>query len=255
MSDEANMRLRLQNVAAYRELRRSVQLGGRENVLFALLMFGIAYFNHSANAPWLITLLYGLLACGELLVGLIKWVAPSAEGVLLDALVLLVFAGWNLGWQGLAALGGGRPQPVILFLGLYMLFGAFGRFKAYATLRRLFAERPSAEHIAWFDDLVRDILTSDPHTDQLALDLPTSPHWRAKLLGSTVFFVANSGSAVWVAGPDDFSLQRAKHDPGTGSRKALLRVHGEAYPEFILDDASWSNYTRWMTEQAAARPA
>ncbi len=143
MTDDANMRLRLQNVAAYRELCRGVQRSGRENVVFALIMLGLAYFSYSAGASLLIVALYAALATGELLVGLFKWVFPSAEGVLLDALVLLAFAGWNIGWQGLALAVNQRPNPVILFLGLYMLFGAFGRFKAYASLRTLFADRPA----------------------------------------------------------------------------------------------------------------
>jgi hypothetical protein len=145
-------------------------------------------------------------------------------------------------------------SPVIIFLSLFMLFGALNRFKSYGDLRRLFAERPDPEHIAWFDDLVREIQTSDPHTDQLALDLPTRPHWRAKLLGSTVFFVANSGNTVWIAGPDEFTLRREKTDRGHGRRKALLNIHGEAYPEFELEDVSWANYTKWMATQQPGAP-
>ncbi len=255
MSDEANMRLRLQNVAAYRELRCNVQKSGRENVAFALIMLGIAYFMYTLNQQTFVVLLYAALATGELLVGLFKWAVPSAEGLVLDGMVLLVFAAMNFGREFLRFQANLQPTTVGIFFSGLMLYFALGRFKAYATLRRLFAERPSSEHIAWFDDLVRDIQTSDPHVDQLAIDLPTTPHWRAKLLGSTVFFVANNGNAVWVAGPDDFSLQREKHDRGSGARKAMLRIHGEAYPEFILDDASWSNYARWMAEQAAPRPA
>ncbi|MFM8274919.1 MAG: hypothetical protein ACKODX_21665 [Gemmata sp.] len=250
MSDEATMRWRLQNVAAYRELRRGVQRSGRENILYALIMFGFAYFMHRANEQPALVLLYAALAGGELFVGLVKWVIPSAEGLILDGLVLLAFAALNLGREYLRFQNGAPPMTTGLFLGGIMLFFAVGRFRAYAGLRKLFAERPSSEHIAWFDDLVRDILTSDPHADPLALDLPTTPHWRAKLIGSTVFFVANNGNSVWVAGPDDFSLQRSRHDPGTGARKALLRIQGEAYPEFLLSDASWANYTRWTSERA-----
>ena len=46
-------------------------------------------------------MLYVGLALGEFAVGLFKLLFPTAEGVLLDALLLLVFAGWNLGMQGL----------------------------------------------------------------------------------------------------------------------------------------------------------
>jgi hypothetical protein len=256
MSDELMMRARLQHVAAYRELRRSVQRSGRENVLFALLMLGLAYYMFQLNgALTIVFLLYVGLALAELGAGLLKALFPSAEGVLLDAFILLLFAGWNIGWQALAmAVPGGRPNPVILLLGLYMFFGAFGRFKAYGQLRRLFAERPSPEHIAWFDDLVHEIQASDPHTDQLALDLPTRPHWKAKLLGNTAFFVATGGNTVWIAGVDEFVLKREKSEHGTGRRKALLRIHGEAYPEFDLEDVSWANYTKWLATQPVPQP-
>ncbi|MBM3983670.1 MAG: hypothetical protein FJ304_26050 [Planctomycetes bacterium] len=251
MTDESTMRVRLQQVAAYRELCRSVQRGGRENVVFALIMLGLAYLIYSGGgaANERAAILFGIIAAGELLVGLYKWFAPSAFGLFLDGVVMLVFAGLN-GWfvyqrvqMGIGA------NPINVFFGLFMLFGAINRFKSYGTLRALFAERPDPEHMAWFDDLVREIRWSDPQTDQLALDLPTRPHWRAKLLGNTAFFVAVTGNGVWVAGPDDFVLRRDKADRGTGRRKALLSIHGEGYPEFEIADDSWNNYTRWIAGQ------
>src|SRR4051794_1755280 len=95
MSDEVTMRARLQQVAAYRELCRSVRRSGRENVVYACLMFGFAYFVHTAGGAQseIMVLLYGILGFGELLVGLYKWAFPSAEGLVLDALVLLAFVG------------------------------------------------------------------------------------------------------------------------------------------------------------------
>src|SRR5260370_1207856 len=100
MSDEATMRARLQTVAAYRELRRSVARGGRENVVFALIMLGLAYYAFRPNAGGVVAfifLLYVGLALAELVVGLFKVFFPSAEGVLLDSFILLLFAAWNLG--------------------------------------------------------------------------------------------------------------------------------------------------------------
>jgi hypothetical protein len=252
MSDEATMRYRLQTVAAYRELCRSVRRSGRENVLFALLMLGLAYYRFQPNAvglPALVPYLYAGLALAEFAVGLFKVLAPMAEGVLLDAFILLLFAGWNLGWQGFWVWRGWGPDPVALLLGLYMLFAAFGRFRSYGTLRRLFRDRPAPDLLAWFDDLVHEIRAADPHSDELVLDLPTRPHWKAKLLGTTAFFVATDGNAVWVAGPDDFALRREKTDHGTGRRKAVLSIYHGAFPEFQLDDVSWDNYTKWMAGQ------
>jgi hypothetical protein len=258
MSEEAIMRARLQQVAAYRELCRSVARGGRDNVAWALLMLGLAYYSFRPNANGLVAIVFMLyvgLALAELTVGLFKLLLPCAEGVLLDAFILILFAGWNLGWQGLAMAAGRPPEPVLVALGLFILFGAFGKFRAYGELRRLFAERPDPQHMAWFDDLVHEIRTSDPSTDPLALDLPTRPHWRAKLLGGTAFFVSTIGNTVWVAGTNDFTLRREKTDHGTGHRRAQLSIHGADYPEFELSDASWENYTKWMSTQAPPRPA
>ena len=253
MSDEVTMRLRLQNVAAYRELCRGVRRTGRENVVFALIMIGLAFYTFRPNAGGIAAVVFVLylgLALAEFAVGLFKLLFPTAEGVLLDAIVLLLFAGWNLGWQALALVVGVPPNVAFIFLGLWTLLGALNRFKGYLALRRLFVDRPSAEHIAWFDDLVFEIRASDPHLDPLALDLPTKPHWRAKLLGGTAFFVTVSGSSVWVAGPEDFTLRREATDHGTGQRRAFLSIHGERYPEFNLEDASWTNYMKWLAAQA-----
>ncbi len=255
MSDEVTMRFRLQQVAAYRELCRSVARSGRENIVFALIMLGLAYYTFRPNAAGVaavVFMLYVGLALAELAVGLFKMFMPTAEGILLDALILLLFAGWNLGWQALAMVAGVPPSAILIVLGLYMLGLSFGRFKNYGQLRRLFAERPDRQHIAWFDDLVYEIRASDPASDKLALDLPTRPHWKAKLLGGTAFFVATTGHTVWIAGADDFTLRREKTDRGTGYRKALLSIHGEGYPEFDLGDASWENYTKWVASQEPA---
>jgi hypothetical protein len=245
MADDFEMRARLQQVAAYRELCRGVRWSGRENIVFALIMLFLAYVVWQNGAPPLVLTLYVILAVGELLVGLFKWVMPSAEGVLLDGIVLLVFALYNFGIEYLRFQVGRQFSPVIVFLGLFLLIGAFGRFKAYGQLRLLFADRPSAEHMAWFDDLTREIQASDPQSDELTLDLPTSPHWKVKLLGTTAFFVSRKGNMVLVAGPHDFELLREKADHGTGRRKGLLRIHDMPYPEFEITDATWANYQKW----------
>lgn len=250
MSDESSMRLRLQQVAAYRELRRSVQRSGRENVVFSLIMMGLAAFLYSQNVAGPGSLIfYGLLIFGELCVGLFKWLVPVAEAFLLDALVMAAFAAF-IGWREYVAFQNGRGlNPVYLLFAFLIVSGAVNKLKSYRQLKQLFAERPDPEHIAWFDDLVAEVRTADPTVDRTALDLPTKPHWKAKLLGGTAFFVTATGSTVWVAGADDFTLRREKAERGAGYRKGLLSIHGEGFPEFDLDDASWDNYARWVAGQ------
>jgi len=245
MTDDTEMRLRLQQVAAYRELCRGVRRSGRDNIVFAALMAFLAYMVWKGGPNAFLLVFYGILIGSDLAVGLYKWAFPSAEGHLFDGLVLLLFAGVNLGFQFLGIQGGGRPNPIIILFGLLILSQAINRFRYYAQLRRLFAVRPSAEHMAWFDDLVREIHAADPEFDDLALDLPTSPRWRAKLLGSMVFLVTSRGDEALVVGPEDLEIRREKIDRGSGRRRAVIRIDGIPYPEFEITNASWANYQKW----------
>ena len=110
-----------------------------------------------------------------------------------------------------------------------------------ANFCRAFPERPTAEVIAWFDDLIYEIRHADPATDELALDLPTRPHWRAKLLGTTVFFVSKGRSARGRAA-------RLRPQPPTRERRApaasafTCTIHGRIFKPFEIDEASWANY-------------
>jgi hypothetical protein len=257
MTDDYLMRSRLQQVAAYRHLRRVVRRTGRENVLFAAIMLALAFWTIGPNAKGfaaVIFVLYVGLAVAEFAVGVFKSLWPSAEGVLLDALILLLFAGWNLGWQVIGQMAGRPVNPVLLAFGGLMLWASFGQFNRYRQLRKLFAQRPTADQIAWFDDLIREIRTADPELDDQALDLPTRPHWKAKLLGTTAFFVTVLGETVWVAGPGEFELVRETKDPGTGRRRAYLRVYDQEYPPFEITDTSWANYEKWLKANAALPP-
>lgn len=247
MADDFEMRMRLQQVAAYRDLCRRVRRTGRENVVFAIIMLVLAYMISQNGANPIVLALYIMLALGELLVGLFKMVKPCAEGILLDGIVLLVFALYNFGMIYWRFQNGAPLSPVIVFLGLFMLMGAIGRFKDYRLLRLLFAERPRPEHMAWFDDLVREIKDADPLSDDQALDLPGSPPWKAKLLGSTAFFVSPKWNMIYVIGPEDFEILREKTDHGTGRRKGLLRINDLPNGEFEISDVTWANYQKWRS--------
>jgi hypothetical protein len=250
MADDFSMRLQLQKVVAYRELCRGVRRSGRENVTFALIMLMIWYF--TGQNAWAVPIVLAILVSAELLVGLFKWLLPSAEGFLLDGVVLLCFAAYNLMFLYLQfQANAGKLDWVFVFLAAYMMYLAFTRFRLYRQISRLFADRPTAEHIAWFDELIHEIRTADPQTDELLLDLPTSPHWKAKLLGTTAFFVGLRGPEVLVLGPEEFELLREKKDRGTETRRALLRIHERAFPEFGIDSATWENYQRWRTATPA----
>lgn len=246
MADDAMMRFLLQRVLAYRELCRMVRSSGRGNVFFALLFFAFAYWSLQqapANVAFpIVVAIYVALAAAEIGVGLFKWFFASAEGVLLDALLLFVFALLNLGSQALLMLAGQDPNGISVFFGVILFASGVRRVQNYLELRRAFADRPTSEQIRWFDDLIYEIKRSDPATDDLALDLPTRPHWKAKLLGTTAFFVEKSGREVIVLGPWDFALVPE------GNLTRLI-IADRTYKPFELDDASSENYRNWVASR------
>jgi hypothetical protein len=244
MVNDSEMRLQLQKVVAYRDLCRLVRRSGRGNAIYALVLlyFGHLVLPQKLDLMWI---LMGVLIGCELLAGLYKWFLPSAEGFLLDSLVLLLFVFFNLGMAFLGFQAGLPINPVGIIFGFFMLFAAINKFKYYQQISKLFAERPTSDHIAWFDELIHEIRSADPQTDQLVLDLPTSPHWKAKLLGTTAFFVALRRDDVLVVGPWEFELLREKKDRGADTRRALLRIHDRNFSEFDIDSVTWDNYQKW----------
>jgi len=243
MTEDVVMRQELQRVAAYRELCATVRRGGRHNAVFAALMLLLAVSVVQAGAV-LSGYIFGALALAELLIGMWKWLAPSAEGVLLDGVVLLAFGGWIIVRNVLFMQAGGQPQGFSIVIGLFLMWNAVRQFRSYGQLRRLFADRPTRDQLAWFDDLAAEIRRSDPESDPTALDLPTRPPWKGKLLGSTAFLVAAKGESAVVAGPWDIEI--ASKDPQRRrDPRVVLLLYGQASPPFEIDDASLDNFHAW----------
>jgi hypothetical protein len=250
--NEFELRARLQQMAGYRQICQLVRARAGHTLVNALIWLGLTYYLFTAIGPHPMLLGYLALGVAELLVGLWKKFAPSVEAVLADGLILLGFAGFILARQVLAWQGviNWPVNPISILFGVWWLSDAFNSIKTYGALRRAFPDRPTRDQIAWFNDLVREIRAADPETDDAAVDLPTLPHWKAKLLGSTAFFVTAHDDSVLVAGPGEFVIHREGEDRGTGLRRAVLQVHGQAFPAFEIDDASWANYAKWRAANA-----
>ena len=170
--------MRLQRVAAYRELCRGVRRSGRENIVvrrrscsflaYIFLAERLPTSSSSSTASW---------SAANSLVGLFKWFFPSAEGHP---------ARWDRAprLRGLQSRDSksstfrpdDRLQPRCHPVRpAHPVSGAISRFKFYGQLRRLFADRPSAEH--WRGSTTWCARSRPPtrRSDDLALDLPTQP--------------------------------------------------------------------------------
>ena len=202
-ADGDRMRAALRHVADYRELCAKVRKSGGKSLVFGgvMLFFWYQMFYGTAEQESVLSALHLGLAVLELGAGVVNRFLPSAEGVLFDGLVLAAFGGANLYRQYLASQGlvpnvPRGPNWVFIAFGVYWLLQGVRHVRGYAALRGKFAERPSATHVRWFDDLLREVRASDPESDPQALDLPTKPRLKAKLLGDTALFLVPGSGEV-----------------------------------------------------------
>lgn len=238
----------LRNVAAYRDLCQRVRSTATGGLLFGAFMLGIWWFlipPKEQFGPF--GLIYLGLAGLEFAAALWNKVAPSAEGVAIDGIVLLLFGGSHLVRQAVLwqAGGGGRTSILLVLFGCYWVYQGVSHLRSYWHLRRAFAERPTAEHMRWFEGLVREARNADPANDDDALDLATRPPVRGKLLGDTAVFVVGGTRDVLIVARDDVRIDRTQgKDPDRGPDGYLV-IEGEAFGRFPLDGDNWRNYAKW----------
>ena len=244
-------RMTLRRVATYRALCDRVRRSALGTLLFGALMFAFWYFVFPDKLKWdLFGKVYLGLAVLELTVGVLNRFFPSAEGVLLEGLVLIVFGGWNLFrqvmvWQGIWP---GFVSPIFVVFGAYWVLQGINHVRSYVYLRKEFAERPSPEHIRWFDELAKEVRDADPKTDPSALALPTQPFLTAKLLGDTAFFTDGAGEVIIVAA-DEVRLDMDVPDPERPP-VGYLNISGVSFEPFRLSRENWENYCGWKGEPA-----
>ena len=239
----------LRRVAAYRDVCASVRKSGTHSLFFGALMLFLWYVAYYGKRDQfsLISVTYLSLGVLELFTGLLNRFRPTAEGILLDGLVLIGFGGMNLFRQYLIWNQGLAPNPILLLFAAFWLFQGFGHVREYAVLRKVFAERPSRAHLRWFDDLIAEIRTADPEADTQALDLPTRPRLRAKLLGDTAIFLTDDHETLFVD-RRDVTIEREPSKESDRLPTGYLTIEGMDFGGFKLHPENWQNYATWKTE-------
>jgi hypothetical protein len=257
--DPEEVRYVLRRVAAYREVCERVRKGSTGALVSGGIMLAIWYFllPDRAKFDWF-GLVYLTLACLEFGSGLLNRLFPSAEGVLLAALVLMSFGGWNIArevliWQKIVAFPGANTvSPIFIVLGFMWLVQGFRQAQGYLQLRRQFAERPTGVQIRWFNDLLREIKYADPKTDPQAVFFDTQPALTGKLLGDTAFFVER-GDATIIVARRDVRLEREELG-GDRPARGYLSIRGAEFPPFPLGTKTWENFVQWKREGGEEPP-
>ncbi len=233
----------LRNVGAYRGVVGAIRGSSWSALLFGAFFIGIWYFAIPANQKYNpFGLLYLGLGVLEFTVGLLNLLRPSLEGILFDGLVLIVFGVQSAARQFLLVVA---ATPMLLF-SAYMLYSGVQRCRNYFQIRRAFPVRPTAANLRWFNDLIRDVRKADPANDPTALDLPSKPPLRAKLLGDTAFLVASGTDDLIILAADELALIPTASEGEIGRvTKAFLMLDGVSREPFPIDGDNWGNYTDW----------
>lgn len=259
--DPRDVRVLLRNVGAYRLLRQQVRRKANWSLIFGLIMLAVwwmVFGQRGGKFDDPFSLIYLGLAVIEFVSGVVNKLFPSAEGVLIDGLVLFAFGGANVARAALIFQNRGNVDVFYAVFGAYWLFSGFNVMRSYAGLRRAFAVRPTPEHIRWFEGLMRDVRGADPEADPTALDLPTRPPVRGKLLGDNAFFLHAGSDELIIAGRDEVEIERVPNKSPDREPVGYLVVHGQDFGGFPLDPDNWRNYAAWKGrggEPPVARPA
>ncbi len=255
--DPAEVRHVLRRVAAYREVCERVRKGSTSALIYGGIMLAFWWFllPERIKYDWF-GIVYLALACLEFGSGLLNRLFPSAEGVLLAALVLMSFGGWNIAremlvWQNLIPRAG-AVNPIFLVLGAMWLYQGFRQAQGYLQLCREFADRPTRAQIRWFDDLLREIKYADPKTDPQAVFFDTQPALTGKLLGDTAFFV-EKGDATIIVSRREVRLEREESGDDRPAR-GYLNISGVNFRPFPLGTKTWDNYVQWKREGGEEPP-
>lgn len=245
--DKDELKATFHRVSAYRHVCTAVRASAGHTLLSGFLFAFIAFMSAQVlGYQHPIFLIQAGLAVAEFAIFIWKKVSPSAEGVLLDALVNLIFGGSilirsALVWQGMLP---GAVSPVSIFIGCWALWDAYRGLNGYIQLRRIFQVRPTRSQMTYVDNFLRDIREANPQSDPTALNLPSQPRLKALLLDELAFFVDDYGEP-FVLNREEVTLERSESD---GQVLGLMTLEGQLLPPFPLSDANWRNYLRWKGE-------
>jgi hypothetical protein len=185
MTDDAPLE-RMQKIADFRTTTRYLKRGGRSSIVFGciFLFLGALVFQGQLH-----NYLYLGLGVAELFVGLHNRFRPSAAGVVLDAVMLLLLGVWNLANQLLLFNAGVPPEIFGLVFGVLVIGIALQRFRKYPRAREAFAEPPTEEQLAWLDELIVEIQAADPATTPDLVEFRSGFPWKVRRLGDVLVLV------------------------------------------------------------------
>jgi hypothetical protein len=231
----------LRKTADYLIIRKKLRQKGIGSFIFGILALLSGSLGLQVNLLNLMLILIGLLLLG---VGIWNWVSPTAEGIIVDGIVLLIVALWNIGIT-LMEIAAGIPPTHWAIIGVLQIFWSIRRFLDYPKYREALRHKPHPEDLKAMDALISKIYKSK-ETEAGAVHFKAKGRvWKGLLARDAVIFLDGlKQETAMVARRDEFSVETQGKVLIGSSLKANFRIgdrnlSGTISPESLQKIEQW----------------
>lgn len=236
----------LRQAAEYRRAVKILRGAGWGAIIFGVLALVIgvpAAVTHPIN---FVLVLFGL---GLLAEGLWNLLLPTAEGILVDGILLLICALWNLFITILSVAAHDPPSVFWAVLGGFQIAWAVSRFVSYGRFRNALAEKPDAETLERLEDIVKDIKQTKSVDDNEIVGFRSrsalkQQDWKGRLGDDAAIFVDKLGYDILVAYKEDVTITVKGKTLLASTLNASIKV-GKQRMEATISPESFARYTDW----------
>ena len=248
--DQFDPASKLQKVADYRTVRKSLKRSGVWSVLFGALAIAGGM---GTPVDWV------LMVLGVVLLGTGVWniAAPRPTGIILDGVTLLLVGAYNLLGTLLAAMDGTHVSAHWGLTGMLQLYWGGQRIQSFRRFANAFLERPSDAEMQQIEETVGTIrkARAKESTDiiEFTVDGIHRHVWKARLSGEDAVFVEATGSDILVGTRETVEITtRGKVLVGS-ALKAEAAV-GPARLKGTISPDSYRLYEQWKTKTFIPKP-
>jgi hypothetical protein len=246
MTDESPLQ-RMQRIADYRTTCKFLVKSGKQGIIFGslFLFVGIMSFDNRIT-----DYLYLGLGSIELFVGLHNRFRPSAFGIILDGIMLILLGAWNLASMGIIINQGVPPSLFSAIFGVVVILVAITRFRRYPRIRAAFEDPPTAEQIAWLDEVIKEIQDSTAASED-TVEFRAGLLWKGKRYGDTVIFVDIMDSENLIVDRRDIGWQDKGKALFSSRRNVSLNIGERSFAIAEFAPEVLDRLELWRTEGEA----
>jgi hypothetical protein len=241
--EQTNLASKLQKVADYRTVRKSLKKSGMWSILFGAIA---VVWGLWPPVDFILT------ALGTVLISTGIWniVAPRPTGIILDGITLLLVGAYNLLGSILAMINGEGASPRWAVLGLFQLVWGVQRIASFKRFAHAFAEKPpdsELEQIEQTVDAIRKTKTKESaDTVQIRVNGVHTTIWMARFSGNEAVFVESGGGDVLVGSKDTVTIENRGKVMIGNAVKTKITINGMTLEGTMSPDA-YRLYEQWKT--------